>query len=133
MILLEELRKIQNRFGYLKESEIIKLSKKTSIPLSKIYSTASFYSFFRTEKNGKHVIRVCSNLPCMVNGSQKILDYIKKTLKINPGETTKDGKFSLELTSCIGCCNNPPAMMLDDRLFTCLDEKKLKEIIKKLR
>lgn len=133
MILIEELKKIQKRFDYLKESEIIKLSKKSSIPLAKIYGTASFYSFLETKKRGHHVIRVCNNMPCMAKGSEKIIRHLEKTLKISTGETTKDGKISIETTSCIGCCNNAPAIMVDDRLFTNLDEKKVDNIIKKLK
>lgn len=133
MILLEELKKIQKRFGYLKESEIIKLSKKVSIPLAKIYGTASFYSFLETRKRGLHIIRVCNNLPCMAKGSEKIIKHLEKTLKISAGETTKDGKITLETTSCIGCCNNAPALMVDGMLYTNLDEKKADAIIKKLK
>ena len=133
MILLEELRKIQKRHGYLREADIISLAKKTGIPAADIWSTASFYSFFRTRKGGKHVIRVCNNLPCMANGSKKVLDCLRKELGIRPGNTTRDGVFSLEATSCIGCCDKPPAMMIDGEVFTGLDEKKIKSIIRKAR
>ena len=127
-MILEELKKIQKRCGYLKEKELVGLSKKLGIPLVEIYETAGFYSFLSTKPMGKYVIRVCNNLPCVTNGSGKILKYLKKILKINPGETTGDGKFSLETTSCIGCCDKPPAMMINEKIYTSLDEKKIKEI-----
>jgi NADH-quinone oxidoreductase subunit E len=133
MILLEELEKIQKRHGYLKESELLKLSKNTSIPLSKIYGTATFYSFFKTQRCGKYIIRVCNNLPCVANGSENILKELRAVLGVRPGQITKDGKFSIETTSCIGCCNRAPAMMINSELFTDLDGKKLRVILKKLR
>lgn len=131
-MILKELEKIQKRCGYLKETELVKLSKRLDVPLSDIYDTGSFYSFFSTEPKGKHVIRVCNNLPCMVNGSEKIMKYLKKILKIKLGETTGNGNFSLETTSCIGCCDRPPAMMINDRVYTNLDEKKIRKILKSL-
>lgn len=132
-ILLEELRNTQNKFGYLKGSELIKLSKEMDMPLARIYGTATFYSFFRTGKKGRHVIRVCNNLPCIANGSVNVIKFLKKELGIGPGETTKDGKFSIELTSCIGCCKKPPAIMLDEMLYTGLSEKKLKSLFEKIK
>jgi len=133
IIILNELKKIQKRYGYLKKSELLKLSKKLNISVTKLYETGSFYSFLSTEPKGKYVIRVCNNLPCVMKNSEKILRYLKKFLKISPGETTKDGKFSLEMTSCIGCCNDAPAMMINDKVYTNLTEDKVREIIKTLR
>ncbi len=133
LLILEELKKIQKRCGYLKEKELVRLSEKLGIPLVEIYETGSFYSFLSTKPKGKYVIRVCNNLPCIANGSGKILEYLKKILKIRIGETTRNGKFSLETTSCIGCCDKPPAMMINEKVYTSLDEKKIKEIIRGLK
>ena len=69
----------------------------------------------------------------MINGSERILMHLKRLLKIKPGETTKDRRFSLETTSCIGCCNKPPSMMINDKIFTNLTEKQVSSIIKKLK
>jgi NADH:ubiquinone oxidoreductase subunit E len=132
-ILLEELEKIQKDCNYLKKSELLKLSKKLGIPLSEIYGTASFYSFLSTEPKGKYIIRLCNNLSCIVNGSDNVRNFIEKLLGIRLGETTKDKRFSLEMTSCIGCCNNPPAMMINNKVFTNLTEERISEIIKNLR
>jgi NADH-quinone oxidoreductase subunit E len=131
--ILKELGKIQKKCGYLKKAEMIKLSKAAGVPVSRIYAAATFYSFLSTEKKGRHVIRVCNNLPCIANGSGTALKCLRRILKIRPGETTKDGKFSLETTSCIGCCDKPPAMMINNKVFTNLTEKKIAKIIRKLR
>ncbi|MCK4635206.1 MAG: NAD(P)H-dependent oxidoreductase subunit E, partial [Candidatus Aenigmarchaeota archaeon] len=74
LLILEELKKIQKRCGYLKEKELVRLSEKLGIPLVEIYETGSFYSFLSTKPKGKYVIRVCNNLPCIANGSGKILE-----------------------------------------------------------
>ena len=131
-ILLRELKKIQKRFGYLKKSELVELSKKLNMPVSKVYAASSFYTFLSMKKS-RYVVRVCNNLPCMINGSERILRHLKRLLKIKPGETTKDGRFSLEVTSCIGCCNKPPSMMINDKIFTNLTEKQVSSIINKLK
>ena len=131
--ILTGLEEIQKKCGYIKISEVIKLSKRLGVPLSSLYGTATFYSLLSTEKKGRHVIRVCHNLPCVVNGSDRILKYLKRKLGIGPGETTKDGRFSLETTSCIGCCNKPPAMMINNKVFASLTQRRVDEIIRRLK
>ncbi|MBN1915029.1 MAG: NAD(P)H-dependent oxidoreductase subunit E [Parachlamydiales bacterium] len=126
--LLVQLQQIQKEEGYLPKERLIELSKKTKIPMITIYEIASFYSFFRLKKTGQHIIRVCHSPSCFMKGSHNLLEAIKTLLGILPGETTSDRKFSLELTSCIGCCDQPPAMMIDDTLHTDVTIEKLKEI-----
>ena len=131
--LLQKLIKLQEDEGYLKEENLIKLSKELKIPIIKIYEIASFYSFLSTKKKGKYIIRICISPTCYLHKSTDIIEMVKKLLKINIGETTKDGKFSIETTSCIGCCNTPPAIMINDKLYTNLSEEKLKEILFKCK
>lgn len=130
LTLLEEIVKLK---GFLSIETFEYLSKKIDIPVAKLYSVASFYSFLPTAKKGRHIIHVCNNPSCYLNGSEKIIKMLEKELGIKLGETTTDGKFSLELTSCIGCCDLGPAMLVDEKAYVHLDEKKIKEVIKKLR
>ena len=132
-LLISKLRALQKRQGYLNEENLKKLSLQTGIPLTKIYEVATFYSFFNLEKKGKHIIMLCNSPACNLNGSEDILKIIRNKLKIRAGETTKDRKFTLELTSCIGCCDESPAMLLDGKAHTKLDEKKILAILKKCR
>jgi NADH-quinone oxidoreductase E subunit len=127
------LSELQQQYGYLSPEVLKEASKKLGVPLSRLYGVATFYSFLSTEPKGKNIIRVCNSLPCFVNGSKNIIKIIKKHLGINPGETTKDKRFTLELTSCIGCCNRAPAMMVNDKIFDNLDEKEIRKIIKSFR
>jgi NADH-quinone oxidoreductase subunit E len=128
--LLNILREIQKRYNHLPEKEIKKLSKKTNIPLVKIYETASFYSMFSFKRKGRNTIRLCNSPSCYINGSLNILKEIKRILKIDINQTTKDKKYSLELTSCIGCCDKAPAIMLNNELIGNITKAKLRKLLK---
>ena len=132
-MLLSVLEDVQREYGYLPEFVLKDISKKLSIPLSKIYGMATFYFIFDVKQRGKYIIRVCNSPSCYINGSLNVLNFLKKQLKINIGKTTKNKKFSLELTPCIGCCDKAPAMMVNDKVYGNLTEEKIKKILKKLR
>jgi len=130
LTLLEETVKIK---GYLSFKTLNYISENLKIPLAKLYGVASFYSFLPTVKTGKYIIRVCNGPSCYLNGSREILKVLKKELKIDLGQTTKDGKFTLESASCMGCCDSPPAIMINNKVYKNLDKNKIKDIIKKLK
>ena len=129
-ILLNELHKIQNKFGYLKKKELKKLSKKANISLSEIYGTASFYPSLNLKPKAKYTIKMCENMPCRTKESQDLLRVIENIIDIKVGKKTKDGKFFLEKTMCIGQCENSPAMLINEKVYTDLDKEKIKRIIK---
>ena len=128
--LLNMLKAIQRKYRYLPEKNIRALSKKTGIPVNEIYSTATFYSMLSTRKKGKNVIRICRSPSCHLNGSLNILEEAKKLLKIKENETTKDRRFTLETTSCIGCCDKAPAIMINEVLIANITKEKLKKLLK---
>ncbi|MBW2991880.1 NAD(P)H-dependent oxidoreductase subunit E [Candidatus Woesearchaeota archaeon] len=132
-IILNLLRKAQKKSGYLSEEILKKISKKTKIPISRLYGVATFYTMLRTSKQGKHIIEICGSPSCYVNGGIDLENFLEKELGIEIGETTKDGKISLYKTSCIGCCDKAPAMLLDGKAVVNLTKEKVKEIIKKCR
>ena len=132
-ILLNELRKIQKKEGYISEKAIRKLNKKTGIPLSKIYGTATFYAMLHTQPQGKYIIDICNSPSCYLNNSINIIKYLEKKLGIKSGQTTSNKKFSLHICSCIGCCNKPPAMLLNGKPHTNLTKEKIDQILKKCR
>lgn len=131
--LITELRKIQKKEGYISEDSMKKLSKKVRVPISKIYSVATFYAKIHTKPVGKNIIELCNSPSCYLNGSINIIKYLEKKLKIKSGETTKDKKFSLFLCSCIGCCDGAPAMLLNGKPHKNLTKKKIDEILKKCK
>jgi NADH-quinone oxidoreductase subunit E len=128
--LLELLREAQNRFGYLPEKTIVKIAKSLDIPISDVYGVATFYSFLSTKPQGRNVIRVCKSLPCFLKNSQTIIKSVEEELGIKPGETTPDGRFSFQLTNCIGACDKAPAMLINNDVHVDLTPGKLSRILK---
>jgi len=96
---------------------------------NEIYSVASFYSFINTKPVGKYVIRICKTISCDLAGKNEIIEALEKHLKIQLGSTTDDKMFTLETTNCIGMCDQGPAMLINDKVYTKLDAKKAVEII----
>ena len=132
-LLLPELRRIQKKDGYVSEEAMKQLSKKLGIPIVKIFGAATFYAMIYTKPQGKYVIEICNSPSCYLNNSLNIIKYIEKKLKIKSGETTKDKKFSLHIGSCIGCCDQAPAMKINKKVYGELTKPKIDEILKKCR
>ena len=132
-LLLPMLQAIQTKFGCISEANAHYLARKTDIPFSQIYGVITFYEMLYTEPKGKYIIRICNSPSCYLNGSLKLIEFLESLFKIKSGETTKDKKFSLEIVSCIGCCDKAPAMMINDKVYGNLDEKKIKKITSSLK
>lgn len=124
------LKDVQKEYGFLSEPVLTQVAKATQIPLSEIYGVATFYSLFTTTPKGKHVVRCCNNAPCFVNGSKEVLEKIKEYLGLEMNETTPDGAFTLEFTSCLGLCAVAPVMMVDDEVYGNLTPEKAVSILK---
>ena len=132
-LLLPELRKIQAKEGYVSEKAMKELSKRLDIPIVKIYAAASFYAQIYTEKQGKCVIEICNSPSCYVNGSINIIKYLETKLKIKSNQTSKDKKYSLHICSCIGCCDQAPAMKIGKKVYGNLTKEKIDDILKKCK
>lgn len=115
--LIPVLHEIQRLFGYLPEESLRITCEELNIPMSEIYGVATFYSQFSLEPKGEHVIKVCLGTACYVKGAQDILDKLSLLLDTEVGKTTKDGKFTLEATRCLGGCGLAPVMMIDDKVY----------------
>jgi NADH-quinone oxidoreductase subunit E len=133
--LLQILHEIQddNPHNYISKESIDFLSEEMKIPVSDITGTASFYSMFSFQPRGKYIIRVCSSPPCHIMGAETIFQVISRELQINKGETTMNGLFTLEETSCLGVCAVAPAMMINDIVYGNLTGEKVKQIIEEIR
>ena len=131
--LLSLLKEAQDKYGYLSEELVIELAESLDIPVGEVYGVGSFYSFLSTKPLGQNVIRICKSIPCYLKNSQTILKAVEERLGIKPGETTKDRRFSLQLTNCIGACDQAPAMMINHKLYVNLTPKKTIEILKQLQ
>lgn len=124
------LKDVQKEYGYLSDTVLTQVAKKTMIPLSEIYGVATFYSLFTTTPKGKYIVRCCNNAPCHVKGSKEVLEKIKDYLGLEMNETTPDGAFTLEFTSCLGLCAVAPVMMINDEVYGNLTPEKAVAILK---
>lgn len=133
--LLKVLHAIQDLDGvnYLSEQELILVAEGLNVPLSKVYGVATFYSLYSVKPRGRHIIRVCENAPCHVVGAAEVIQALQELLGIKVGETTSDGNFTLELTSCLGVCGVAPAMMIGDDVHGNLTPEKLNSILAEYR
>lgn len=132
-IIINILREEQKKHGYLSEEVLKDISKRTNIPVSRLYGVATFYTMLRTSEQGKTIIEICGSPSCYVNGELDIERFLEKELGIEIGETTKDGKISLYKTSCIGCCDTAPAMMVNGKVHGNLTKEKVREILDKCK
>jgi NADH-quinone oxidoreductase subunit E len=103
------------------------------LPEAHVYGVATFYSQFRFKPQGKHVITVCEGTACHVRGRGEIRKKLEGILGINTGETTEDGRFSLETVACLGSCALAPTIVVDGRVYGKMDEKKLKGLFDALK
>jgi len=132
-ILLNILHKEQDKKGYISVDAMKRISTEYQIPISGIYGVVKFYTMFRTEPQGKYIIELCGSPTCVLNESREIEKFLEKELKIKIGETTKDRKFSVYKTSCIGCCDEPPAMLLNGKPITKLTLERVKKLLNELK
>lgn len=113
--LIQILNDVQEHYGYIPTSAQMRISQYLNIPFAEVYGVVTFYSRFTLKPKGKYNIAVCLGTACYVKGSEKILDRLKERLKIEPGDTTPDGKFSIEETRCIGACGLAPVFTVNRR------------------
>ena len=132
-VLIHAFQQIQKEQNYLPEEELIRLSKKLDIPLSDVYSAATFYKQFYFSPRGKKIVRVCTGTACHVRGADKVLDKIKEEFTIDEGETTEDLSMTLETVGCIGCCGLAPVATINESIVGEIDVKKLEVIVDNIR
>ena len=129
--LIPVMQKAQELFGYLSMETMELISERLDVPVAEIYGVATFYALFSLTPKGDHVISVCTGTACYVKGAQAVLDEVKKQLGIESGETTKDGKFSIQDTRCLGCCGLAPVMTINNDVYGRLEPKDVADILAK--
>jgi NADH-quinone oxidoreductase subunit E len=125
------LEAVQTRYRYLPRDAMILISEKTGVPLSQLYSVATFYHAFSLVPRGLHTIHVCTGTACHVRGAVQILNRLEQKLGIHPSETTPDHQFTLETVNCLGCCALGPVVVLDDDYLGQMTPKKIDRILKR--
>ncbi len=127
------MQRAQDIFGYLPEDVQYYIAKQLDIPVGDVYGIATFYAQFNLEPKGEHIIGLCLGTACYVKGAQKIMEALEDTLGIPAGGTTKDGRFTLNATRCLGACGLAPVMMINDEVYGRLTPEQIPEIIEKYR
>ncbi len=128
--LIPILQAVQDRCGYLSRESMIQIGNRLRLPVSKVYGVATFYNQFRFQPKGKVHCQVCRGTACHVKGSAKVLEALKQTLKIEPGQTTRDGMFSLEVVACIGACGLAPVVAINGEFHAGVTPDSIRKIIR---
>ncbi len=133
LALLPSLYVIHKRLGWLSEDTLSLVAQTLSIPQTAVRSVASFYSMFRNKPMGRHLIQICTNVTCMIMGSEGLVDILRERYSLEPGETTDDERFSLVIVECIGACGTAPAMLVNDDLYESLTGERVIDILEHYR
>ena len=131
--LIPILQGTQEIFGYIPRTAFEKISNDTGLKLSEMYGVATFYSQFRLNPVGKHIVKVCHGTACHVQNANELSEAIEEVLKLKDGETTEDGLFTLESVACLGCCSLAPVMAIGDETYGKLTGTGAVKIIKNIR
>jgi NADH:ubiquinone oxidoreductase subunit E len=115
--LIPLLQGVQSELGYISQEAVEAISEALEITQSEVYGVATFYSEFRLFRPGDHQIKICLGTSCYLKGGEELLMRLSRRLKITPGMTTPDGKFSLETVACLGCCSRSPVMAVDGVVY----------------
>jgi len=129
LLILHEFQN-SNPYHYLSENDLAMIAEYLNVSYGSIYGLVGYYSMFSLRPRGKHIIRVCYSPVCQMADSNDILAKLRKNLKIDIGETTSDGLFTLETTECLGQCDSAPGMSVDKKFYGNLTAKKIKHILK---
>jgi NADP-reducing hydrogenase subunit HndA len=127
--LINVLHKVQEHFGYLPAEIQEIVAYELGVSVAKVYGVVTFYSFFTMLPKGKHPISICTGTACYVRGAEKVLEEFKKELGIKVGETTADGKFSLNCLRCVGACGLAPVVMVGDKTYGRVAPEEVKNIL----
>ena len=127
--LISVLHKAQEIFGYLPREIQEYVAEKLNESLANVYGVVSFYSFFTMVPKGEHAVSVCMGTACYVRGADKVLDEFQKELGIKSGETSLDGKFSIDALRCVGACGIAPVVLVGEKVYKKVEVKEVKKII----
>ncbi|RME28021.1 MAG: NAD(P)H-dependent oxidoreductase subunit E [Deltaproteobacteria bacterium] len=131
--LLAMLQDIQGEENYLPQEMLKELSKRLKVPLSRIYSLATFFSAFSLEPRGKHVCTVCMGTACHVRGAPRLVEQVERDFGIGPGQTTEDRKLTLETVNCVGACALGPLVILDGKYLGNMDASKMERALGEIK
>jgi len=130
--ILHDLQEADPRH-YLSPEALRAAADHVGVPIAEVVGTATFYTMFSLKPRGRHIVRLCESPPCQLMGAESVLEVLQKHLGVRVGETTKDGMFTLETSSCLGVCGVAPAMMIDAELYGNLTSGRVVAVIEQVR
>lgn len=128
-MLVGVLQDVQAEYGYLPKEALVEVSQSLDIPLTQVYSVATFFKAFSLKPRGRHLIHVCLGTACHVRGATRVLEEIERRLGIKAGETTKDLKYTLETVNCVGACALGPIVIVDGEYSGEMKADKIKSLL----
>jgi NADH:ubiquinone oxidoreductase subunit E len=131
--LMPILQTVQERYHHISDFAMQEVANLLDIHPVEVYSVVTFYAFLKAEKLGKFVIRLCRTISCDMQDKDRVARQLENDLGITFGQTTPDGKFSLEWANCVGMCDQGPALLVNDQVFTKVDCHKVHEILEGCR
>jgi len=131
--LLQILQDIQKRHKHISDYAQQEIARLLDIHPVEVYSVITFYSFLKSKKRGRNIVRLCKTISCDLQGRNYVEEAVKRELGISFGESTKDEKITLEFTNCLGMCDQGPAMIINDRVYTKLDPEKAVKILNEIK
>jgi len=131
--LLSALKQAQAEHTHLSRKVMMEISRSLEIPLGEVFGVATFYSFLSSGPRGRNTIMICKSVPCYLKNSEMIIETVADEIGIGVGETTADGRFSFELTNCIGACDSAPAMLVNGEVRGDLTPKRISQVLKSYR
>ena len=131
--LIPILQDVQEALGYLSKEAVVQIGKYLNLPTAKIYGVATFYNQFRFQPPGKYHVQVCRGTACHVKNSARVLEALQQTLKVNPGQTTRDKMFSLEVVACMGACGLSPVICVNGEFYAKVTPARVAKIIESYR
>lgn len=123
------LHEIQNRYSYVPRKISYEVAKRLDIPLAQIYEVITFYNYFKLEPPGEHIISVCMGTACYLKGAPALIQALKKELGVDPGQTTPDKKFYVQMVRCLGCCGLAPVLTVGPKVYSGVKPEQVREIV----
>jgi NADH-quinone oxidoreductase subunit E len=131
--LIPLLQELQEAEGFISEEAVTAIGKHLRLPASKIYGVATFYNQFRFQPRGRYHVMVCRGTACHVKNSARVLDTVRRALKLEPGQTSRDRLFSLEVVACMGACGLSPVVNVNGEFYAKVTPRKVEQIIEECR
>lgn len=127
--LIQILLDIQREYYWLPKEALLELSERLEVPLNRIYHIATFYKAFSLTPRGRHQVMVCMGTACYIRGAPQLLDKVEEIVKIKPGETSSDMRFTLTTVNCLGCCALGPVVVVDGEYHGRLAPAKVRQFL----